>query len=134
LPDDWVELLLPPYNLDITQMKDPNAVCLFTGQQILLSGFPQNGEKMTLLDYLRQRMKGGVALIMHFTGNQATLIQFVSLEFNRLVATKRVWLDKMGVSDIGLDQGRLLSLNRAMLSEVIDDFASGKFCDSFRYH
>jgi hypothetical protein len=126
LPDDWLDLLLAPFKYDVTDMAKDVAVCLFTGEQVSLGGFAANGRK-TLAQYLSVIMNGGPALMLHISGFRATKVVVASLEVNQLVNMKPVWLDHMGMPDIGLHQGRLLSLNRSLLAEILDDFASGKF-------
>jgi hypothetical protein len=128
LPDDWVDLLLAPFNYDITDMAEEMAVCLFTGEQISLSGFGANG-RMTIAEYLNGTMNGGPTLLLHISGFHATRLAVASLEASQFVSMKPAWLDQLGMPDIGLDQGRLLSLNRSLLAEILDDVASGKFCN-----
>jgi hypothetical protein len=127
LADDWFELLLPPYNFDIANMGEDTGVCLLTGQKIVLTATIERADHVTLIEQLHEVWKDGPMLLMHLTGLQATKILFTTLEFNSFVEAKPAWLDAMGTPDIGLDQGKLLSLNRTALAEIVDDLASGRF-------
>jgi hypothetical protein len=127
LADDWLELMLPPYNFNIVDMEENTGVCLLTGQQIAIEATTDRADHVTVLEQLHKTWKDGPMLLMHLTGRETTKIMFTTLEFNAYVASPPAWLDPMGTPDFGLEQGKLLSLNRTVLAEVIDDLASGKF-------
>jgi hypothetical protein len=131
MPDDWIDLLRPPYNLDITAINEEKAVCMLQGEVISLTGFAGD-DQLTISRYLHERLKTGPALILHITGVHATTLEIASLEFNQYLRLSPAWLDKMGMPDDGLEQGSLLSLNRSILAELFDDFLSGKFCGAVR--
>jgi hypothetical protein len=72
-------------------------------------------------------------MLMTLTNKRATEISFATLEFNQYLIAKPVWLDKMGFSDIGFEQGRILWLDREKLSKLFDDFLSGKFMNRMKW-
>jgi hypothetical protein len=127
LADDWVDLLAKPYNYDIVTMSEDTGVCLITGQRLMLVGFAGEGENVTVMEHVTRTLKGGPMLMLHLTGREATKVVFVSREFNVYLTAANAWVDALGMPDVGLRQGRLLSLNRTVLAEILDDLLSGRF-------
>jgi hypothetical protein len=127
LPDDWIDLLLPPYSIAIADMREETGICLLTGQMISLSGPGGTGDQISLNDHMDKAFKNGPILLLIVTGSSATQVVFITRESDFILTAAAVWLDKTGMPDIGLRQGRLLSLNRTLLSQIVDDFISGKF-------
>jgi hypothetical protein len=132
LADDWVDLLADPFNYDIVTMTEDTAVCLLTGQRLTLSGVMADADKVTIIEHARVTFKGGAVLVLHLTGREATKISFASSEFNVYMQAANAWVDQLGMPDVGIRQGRLLSLNRSVLAEIVDDFLSGKFNNNLR--
>jgi hypothetical protein len=132
LADDWIDLLMPPYNIDIVNMRDMTGICLLTGTRILFRQMMHEGDGVVIFEYLHNTWKDGPALVLHVTGNRASQIQIASLEFNVYFNAADAWLDKNGTPDHGFNQGKLLSLNRSIFAEVLDDYLSGKFHGKIR--
>jgi hypothetical protein len=127
LADDWVDLLMPPYELDIGNMGSSTGLCLLTGTRIALSPNLAEGGTVPLVEYIHETWKNGPVLILNVTGDHASEIKYASLEFSLFFNAPDAWLDKNGTPDQGLRLGKLLSLNRAVLAEILDDYLSGKF-------
>jgi hypothetical protein len=129
LPDEWVSLLLPPYNFDIVSMDRQTGVCLLTGQRITFSQVWPNEDFVNVMDHMRGTLKNGPMLMLYLTGPRLSQVVIRSLELNMNIANTDVWLDEIEMPDIGLEQGRLLRLNKTRLAKVLDDYMSGKFHD-----
>jgi hypothetical protein len=129
LPDDWVELLVEPYEIDIENMEVRTSICLLKQRILTPDPFQVDQKWPTVIDYMMEEWQGGPILILHLTGPAATQVTYVTEEFNQYLRSKPVWVDQSGMPDYGLDQGRYLTLDRAALSDVFDDFLSGKFHD-----
>jgi hypothetical protein len=127
LPNDWVDLLMPPYNLDIGNMGENTGICLLTGTQVTFGPLFGDGSQLPIVDFIRGFWKCGPTLVLRLTGDYTSQIQYASLEFNVFFHAPDAWLDKNGTPDHGLRLGKLLSLNRAVLAEILDDYLSGKF-------
>jgi hypothetical protein len=91
-----------------------------------------DADKVTVIEHVRVTFKGSAVLMLHLTGGEATKIAFASLEFNVYMQAANAWVDQLGMPDVGIRQGRLLSLNRSVLAEIVDDFLSGKFNNELR--
>jgi hypothetical protein len=126
LPEEWVQLLLPPYNLDIEDVQISTGICLLTGQKVWAGQQARDGY-VTVADHLYNYWCRGAFPMAVLTGRNSTAVVIVTSDVNRFIETRPVWVDGMGMPDYGLRQGRLLSLNRGALAEVLDDLASGKF-------
>jgi hypothetical protein len=129
LPDDWVELVLEPYDINIENLEERMSICLLTHEIVTIDAFQADQKVPTVLDYMMEVWQGGPILILHLTGARATQVVYATGEFNQYILSKPVWVDQSGMPDYGFDQGRYLTLDRAALDEVFDDFLSGKFHD-----
>jgi hypothetical protein len=132
LPDEWIKLLLPPYNLDITLFSKQTGLCLLSGKKIMFSVVSDEPDMIPEAEHLYTNWCGGPVLILMLTGERAASIIYTTTEFQAYIRAQPAWLDKAGMPDDGLAQGRLLTLNREVLAEILDDFASGKFHDKSR--
>lgn len=130
MPDDWIDLAFPPYELPIVDMDKVRSKCVVTGADML--GFRRRpGENgMIVRDFLARVFNGGLALVMVLSGIEATKIVAGSIRYNRFLTTKAVWVDRSGADDYGLQRGEYLMLDRENLCQVWDDFLSGKLHDT----
>jgi hypothetical protein len=129
LPDDWVELVLEPYDINIENMEEKTSICLLTKTILTTEAFAPDQKWQTVVDYMMSVWQGGPILILHLTGPGATRVTYATEEFNKYLRSKPVWVDQSGMPDYGLFQGRYVMLDRAALDDVFDDFLSGKFHD-----
>jgi hypothetical protein len=127
LPNDWVDLLVDPFNLNIARMDLQRGICLLTGTILCFEQSDEEPDDVFITSYCHETWKGGPFPMLFLTGPEATGVKITSAEFNVFVPMNPVWVDVMDLPDPGLSQGRLLSLKRDGLSEMLDDFASGKF-------
>jgi hypothetical protein len=124
--------LLEPYNLDIEDLEESKMICLLTGRLLSPNRFHQGTKLVGLLDYIDNKWNGGPIFVLHLTGSEATRVVFVSMEFNMFIRPEPIWVDKHGMSDVGLKSGRYLMLDRNALDAIFDEFLSGKYHDLVR--
>jgi hypothetical protein len=132
LPDDWVELLIEPYNLDIENFNEVRMICLLTGRLLSPNQFQLDTKLMDMLEYIDNKWQGGPIFILQLTGGEATRAVFVSREFGTYIDPDPVWVDKQGIPGIGLASGKYLMLDRNALDTAFDEFLSGKYHDALR--
>jgi hypothetical protein len=126
LPNDWVDLITAPFNLDITSMNKQTAICLLTGQKVELH---RTSDGVFIGDYAQRVLKHGPMLAMYLTGWYASGVQTLNREFDFYTGFANVWVDRTGTIDIGLGRGSLLSLDRTALALALDEYMSGRFYD-----
>jgi hypothetical protein len=129
LPDDWVELLVEPYEIDIENMEESTSICLLTQTIVTPGPFRVDQKWPTVIDYMMGTWLGGPILILHLTGPKATQVTYTTRQFGQYLRSRPVWVDQNGMPDYGLYQGKYLTLDRAALNDIFDDFLSGKFHD-----
>jgi hypothetical protein len=127
LPDDWTHLGQPPYNHDILRMKEEKSIDLITGAIISRDRSHPVGDYPVVASHMLEAWNRGAVLILDLTGQGASRIQFVTLQFNVFIKAEQVFLDERGMPDIGFDRGMCLRLDREKLNVVIDDLLSGKY-------
>jgi hypothetical protein len=130
LPDDWVEMILPEYGFPIDQMQHVYYLDLISGQLLTQErDVVQSGQARELLEFLAKQWLSTAAIVLIITGQRASELVFVNLEFGRFILTQHVWLDRSGFADIGLTRGSYPVLDREKLTCELDRFMSGAYID-----
>jgi hypothetical protein len=131
LPDDWICLVEPPYNLNIVDMSVRTGLDLVKGGVLAIE--PGHGEDVPdLRRYVMREWSRAPILALSLAGIWATKVFFVSLEFNEVVAVEPIYLDRTGQPDYGFERSQYVTLNRENLARVFDDFVSGRMCGRVR--
>jgi hypothetical protein len=108
-------------------MKEEKSIDLITGNMISRDPSHPVGDYPIIANYMLQTWNRGAVLILDLTGQGASRVQFVTLQFNVFVNAQSIFLDERGMPDIGFDRGMCLRLDREKLNEVVDDLLSGKY-------
>jgi hypothetical protein len=85
LADDWSELLLEPYNLDIENFDEVKMTCLLTRRPLSPNQFQLGTKLVGMFEYINSKWNGGPIFMLYLTGREATQVVFIAREFNKYI-------------------------------------------------
>lgn len=124
LPNDYLDLSLPPYECPIKLFSVDTALCLHTGKIIPLHSKNYKHEKLD--EYFKKERELDTTLILRLTGKLATELEIAAKD-SQLRVFGSCYVDEFGDEDLGLTRCEPLHLNEDKLLEFIDLYLSGEW-------
>lgn len=115
LPNNFLELTYPPFNINFNDIDERSSLCLFSGTISESDGFidirPKHGMPFTVK--------------LNLSGSAISSIRFASRQIYLSKNISSIYVDKNGFQDPGFSRGDNLFLAKEKYYQLIDDFLSG---------
>ena len=125
LPDNFLELAMPPYSLNLAETKQLIALCLLTNTVVSISRTYEGCPYKSLNEHLHQL--GGTTLLLLLNGPFSTAIAVTSNQFSFVVKIVSPYVDEYGDEDGGFVAGHMLTLSHYRLKLALDLYLSGEW-------
>lgn len=124
LPNDFVQLALPPFNCPIEDQANHLGYCLLTKA---VFAFPDGyGCDTTYDDYI-DILQESPSLILVIAGRDVSDLQIITKRESKPIKLGSVYLNNDGEDDIGFEHHDPLSLNNELLEKQVDYFITGEW-------
>ena len=127
LPDNFIDLSLPPHNYPLGQMDKHSAICLLTGKEVDMTKTSQG--YTSFLRHLDDECNGNTTLVLYITGHWAGTMAFASRQFNNMKGVPSIYVDSHGDEDPGWTRGKFLRLDKERYARYTDMLLSGEWTD-----
>lgn len=136
VPQNFLDFIHPPFSAPILTSDEGNlSLCLLTGKIVLLpsQSHVASPDQMKLETFLKKKFNKSFDILLNLNGSGASLVVITSLEFNFIMPLQSFYVDKFGDKDIGIKRGSLLFVSDSKREEIIDNFLSGTWTNSFKW-
>jgi hypothetical protein len=127
LPNQFIDLMLPPFDLQIDDYREQVALCLVTGKTVSMER--TGSSHLALVSHMDSEVKLDVTFILMLTGPFASGSFIVVKQTNSIRPVPGIYVDERGDDDIGFRRGALLCLNAERLEQYGDMLLSGGWTD-----
>ena len=129
LPNDFVKLQAPPYNIDIMDQVHELALCLLTGKVVRFT--PKKNKSLpNYKKHVKSALCGTFTPFLMLTGRLATSVSIYMHSFNKSYKANDIYIDDFGENDIGITRGLPLKLSADRLLRLLESLLSGDWIDA----